>query len=120
MTKTPFDPLANTARLNPIAYKCGLAIEEWVYACGGEPAKLIEATEAGIHTRHHEAIIEHESHRARGPQPDIFTLELGSVWVHYTLEPHPVVRGYGWDPVDEHDSGGFLSWEFSWTKQPSA
>ena len=84
---------------------------DWAAACNWHPRLLRKATEKAIRTRHQEATIKHESHRAKGRQPDIWTLSLGSVEVIYTVQPHAVViRGYGWDlhrePLDDFDGGG--------------
>ena len=83
-------------------------------ACGWDPQSLRRASEQAIRNRHHEAIIEHESHKARGIQPDIFSLSFGSVNVYYTVEPlEIVIRGYGYEidhePLDDFDGGGFYA-----------
>ena len=107
----------------PITYHPALdeAFDGWASDCGWEPQSLRRASEQAIRSRHHDAIIAHESDKARGNQPDIFTLSLGSVDVIYTLEPREVViRGYGWEmdhePLDDYDGGGFYA-EASWRGQ---
>jgi len=100
------------------------AVEEeydnWAVACGCDPEYLRQASEEAIRTRHHEAIIVYETHRAHGNQPDIFTLSLGSVDVIYTVEPSEVmIRGYGGDvegePLDDVSGGGFYV-DASWSR----
>ena len=86
--------------------------DNWAEACGRDPEYLRQATEKAIRTRHHEAIIMFESHKAHGNQPDIFTLSLGSVDVIYTVEPSEVmIRGYCGDvegePLDDVSGGAF-------------
>ncbi len=92
--------------------------DDWASVCGQHAQSLQCASEHAIRTRHHEATIDHEAHRARGNQPDILTLSLGSVCVFYTIEPNQVmIRGYGWElnhtPADDFDGGGFYA-EASW------
>lgn len=87
---------------------------------GWEPSELRKASEMAVRTRHHEAEITHESHKACGRQPDIWELSLGNISVAYTIEPHAVViRGYVWefDPesLDEHEEAGRIYWEYEWT-----
>ena len=103
-------------RGKPISYHPALleAFVDWASGCGWQPQSLKRESERAIRRRHHEANIEHESHKARGNQPDIFTLSLGSVDVIYTVEPREVmIRGYGWEinrkPLDDFDGGGFYS-----------
>lgn len=98
----------------PITYYPSLeeCFDDWAAACGFDPQSLRQASEQAIHIRHHEAIIEHESHKARGIRPDVFSLSLGSVNVYYTVEPRDIViRGYsyelGHEPLDDFDGGGF-------------
>ena len=79
---------------------------------GWSPQRLREATEEAITTRHHEAFFEHESDKARGNRPDVFSLRIDSVQVFYTVQQDIVmVRGYGWklnrEPLDDMDGGGF-------------
>ena len=107
----------------PISYYLALdaAFDGWASDCGWEPQSLRRASEQAIRSRHHDAVIAHESDKARGNQPDIFTLSLGSVDVIYTVEPREVViRGYGWEidhePLDDYDGGGFYA-EASWRDQ---
>jgi hypothetical protein len=105
----------------PITYYSALerCFDDWAKECGFEPQSLRQASEQAIRTRHHEATIEHESHKARGIQPDIFSLPLGSANVYYTVEPQAIViRGYGYEidrePLDDFDGGGFYldnAWE---------
>lgn len=94
------------------------AFDGWAADCGWDSQSLRNASERAICFRHHEAIIAHEFHKARGNQPDICTLSLGSVDVIYTVEPlEVVIRGYGWEidrePLDHGDGGGFYA-EVSW------
>ena len=98
----------------PITYYSALeeSFDDWAAECGFEPQSLREASEHAIRTRHHHAIIEHESHKARGIQPDIFSLSLVSANVYYTVEEQAIViRGYGYEidhePLDDFDGGGF-------------
>ena len=104
----------------PVSYHRALdqTYDAWASECGRDPKSLRDATEQAICTRHHEAIIDDECHKARRNQPDIFTLSLGSLQVFYTVEPCEIlVRGYGWDidrePLDDFDGGGFYA-EASW------
>ena len=104
----------------PISYHPILHREfgDWASECGWDPQSLRLASEQAIRSRHHEAIIEHEANKARGNQPDIFTLSLASVDVYYTMEPVEVmIRGYGWEidhePLGNLDGGGFYA-EASW------
>ena len=73
----------------PINYHPALdgEFDAWASDCGWDPESLRRASETAIRSRHHEAIIEHESHKACGNQPNIFTLFLGSLGVVYTVEP---------------------------------
>ena len=94
------------------------SFDAWASACGRTSRFLRQATEHVIRSRHQEAIVEHESHKARGNQPDVFTLPLGPVVVFYSVESSAVlIRGYGWkpeeEPVDDFDGGGFYA-EASW------
>ena len=98
----------------PISYYPALneSFEDWASACGWKPQALRQATEQAVRTRHAEARIDHESHKAGDGQPDIVTLSLGSVDVFYTVEHvEIVIRGYGWEidrePLDDFDGGGF-------------
>jgi hypothetical protein len=107
----------------PITYHPGVddSFDCWASECGWSPQSLRQASEQAIRTRHEEAVIQHEWHRANGNQPDIFTLSLGSVDVIYTVETHKVViRGYGWEidhpPLDDFDGGGFYA-DFSWSRE---
>lgn len=100
----------------PMTYYPALdqAFDDWAAACGWDPQSLRQASEQAIRGRHHEATIEHEAHKARGIQPDIFSLSLGSVNVYYTVEPTEIViRGYGYEidhePLDYRDGGGFYA-----------
>ena len=104
----------------PISYYPRLndAFDGWAADCGWDVLSLRRASEHAIRSRHHDALIERKSHRARGNQPDIFTLSLGSVDVIYTVELLEVmIRGYGWEidgePLDDYDGGGFYA-EVSW------
>ena len=104
----------------PITYHWILAdsFDAWAAECGWESNRLRRASEKAIRSRHHEARIEHEAHRARGRQPDIWTLSLGLVNVIYTIEPEAtVIRGYKWEldrePLDDFDGGGCYT-EFTW------
>ena len=104
----------------PISYHPTLdrAFDGWASECGWDSQSLRLASEQAIRSRHHEAIIEHETNKARGNQPDIFTLSLASVDVYYTMEPVEVmIRGYGWEidhePLGDLDGGGFYA-EASW------
>ena len=106
----------------PITYHPALdeAFDGWAKACGWDPLSLRQASEQPIRSRHHEAFIEHESHRASGSQPNVYTLSLGSVEVVYTIESLEVmIRGYGWEidhePFDDYDGGGFYT-ENSWSR----
>lgn len=90
----------------------------WTSDCGWDPHSLRRPSESTIRSRDHEAIIEHEFHKACGNQPNIFTLYLGSLGVVYTEEPAGVmIRGYGRDidrePLDDYDGGGVYA-EASW------
>ena len=111
MTNIPTD--------KPIRYHLAIdeSIDYWAFECGCDSRALKRATETAIQNRHDQATIKDESHRARGNQPDIFTLSLGSACVFYTVEPKQVlVRGYGWEvdhPLDDFDGGGFYC-EPSW------
>jgi hypothetical protein len=94
--------------------------DNWASQCGWNPKGLRDATQQAILSRHHEAVIEHESRKARGTQPDIFTLSLGLVDVYYTVEAQTVVvRGYGWEisgePANDWDGGG-LYCEAAWSR----
>ena len=116
MSKKPRIPRIS----KPITYHEVLdeTFDGWATECGWEPHRLRQASEKAIRTRHHEARIDHDAHRARGWQPDIWTLSLGSVDVIYTVEPEAVViRGYIWDldrePLDDFDGGGCYT-EFAW------
>lgn len=99
------------------------AFEGWAEECRWNPTELRRASETAIRERHSQAVIEHETHRAHGRQPDIFQLDLGSsVQVIYTVEPHGVViRGYcheiQGEPRDDFDGGGFYS-EYEWSLPP--
>ncbi len=114
--KTP-NPIAHL----PIEYH--LAVKECFWELAADlalpPHLFWKHTEEVIRTRHAEAFIEHESHRARGQQPDIFTLKLSErIWVVYTVEAgRVVVRGYGQqldhEPLDDFD-GGFFFWDAAW------
>jgi hypothetical protein len=89
----------------------------WASACGWEPDALRLATTSAIRRRHRDAIIEHEANRARGRQPDVWTLDLGGVRVIYTVEPKAVmVRGYTWDVTETSapDDGGGHYTECDW------
>ncbi len=104
----------------PIRYHPAISesFDDWASACGWQTQALKRASEFAIRNRHHEAKIEHESHRARDTRPDIFTLSLDSVCVYYTVESdHVMIRGYGWEidhePFDDYDGGGFYA-ETSW------
>jgi len=104
----------------PVTYHKALerAFDGWAAACGWDAQSLRQATEQAIRTRHHEALIDQESHKARGKQPDIFTLWLDSVRVYFTVEPDEIViRGYAYEidgePLDDWDGGGFYA-EASW------
>lgn len=106
----------------PISYHPALtdAFDEWLSDCGWKPQSLRRASERAIRNRHHEATIKHEANKARGNQPDIFTLSLGSVDVYYTVHPAEVViRGYGWkidyEPLGDFDGGGFYA-DASWSR----
>ena len=106
----------------PINYHPALidAFDGWLSGSGWEPHSLGFAGEQAIRNRHHEATIEHEANKARGNQPDIFTLSLGSVDVYYTVHPAEVViRGYGWkidyEPLGDFDGGGFYA-DASWSR----
>ena len=88
--------------------------EGWAAACRWDPQSLRQASQQAIRGRHHEATIEQESHKARGIQPDVFSLSLGSVNVYYTVEAiEIVIRGYGYEidhePLDYGDGGGFYA-----------
>lgn len=105
-----------------VTYHSQLAdiFQDWAAAAGYNSIQLRINTEQAIRTRHHEAFIEHESHKASGTQPDVFTLSLGSIDVYYTIEPPGVVvRGYAWEiqgePLDDYDGGGFYP-EASWVR----
>ena len=103
----------------PITYDITVngEFDGWATWCGTTPSRLRKATEQSLRTRQHEAFIEHESHKARGRQPNIYTLDLGlTPWVEvfYTIEPHAiVVRGYAWEisgePLDDRGCGYFYS-----------
>jgi hypothetical protein len=104
----------------PISYHRCLdkSLDAWASECDWDPESLRQTSELAIRTRHHEAIIERESPKARGNRPDVFSLSLGSVQVFYTVECTEVmIRGYGWEidrePLDDFDGGGFYS-ETSW------
>lgn len=89
---------------------------------GWRTERLREATKTAIRSRHHEAILARESHRANGRQPDIYQLSIGTGYVYYTVEPQMVVVcGYGWDipgePLDDLDGGGFVT-EYAWSLPP--
>lgn len=106
----------------PISYHPALtdALDDWLSDCGWKPHSLRRASEQAIRSRHHEAIIEHEANRARGNQPDIFSLSLGSANVYYTVESvELVIRGYGWEidhePLGDLDGGGFYA-DASWSR----
>lgn len=92
---------------------------EFAYQMHVTPRRFWELTELAIRTRPSEAYIAHESDRARGSQPDIFTLGLSEkVSVMYTIEEDGVVVwGYGLEldrePLDDAD-GGFCFHEASW------
>src|SRR5690349_12475827 len=60
----------------------------WAASCSWDAKKLRQASEHAIRHSHHQAVIAHEAHRARGRQPDIWTLDIGSVQVIYTVESH--------------------------------
>jgi len=63
--------------------------------------------QAAIRARSHQAVIEHESDRACGLQPDIFTLRTLRFAIHYTIETAAiVVRGYSYRTADSGDGGG--------------
>lgn len=84
----------------------------WAKDCKQSPQQLRQMSEEAIRTRHHEAKIE-DGHEADGRQPDILTLQLGTIEMFYTIETHAVViRGYGWEldrePLDDFDGGGFF------------
>lgn len=106
----------------PITYHPSLddSFDAWASACGWDPQSLRQSSQQAIRTRHHEAIVQHESHRRRGNQPDILTLSLGSLHVTYTVEPTQVmIRGYAWEidgePLDDFDGGGFYA-DPSWSR----
>jgi hypothetical protein len=111
----------HTRTLKTITYDKGFddTFDGWAAECGWEPKSLRRASEKAIRTRHHEATHRHEANKARGRQPDIWHLSLGTVWVIYTVEPHAVVvRGYAWDldrkPLDAFDGGGHYC-DFEWS-----
>ncbi len=105
----------------PIEYH--IAVKEWFGELAADlalpPHLFWRQTEEEIRTRHAEAFIEHESHRACGKQPDIFTFKLSDrICVVYTVETdRVVVRGYGHQldhaPLDDFD-GGFFFWDAAW------
>jgi hypothetical protein len=107
----------------PISYYPALdeTFDGWAEGCSWEPEALRQASEHAIRTRHHEATIKHEAHKARGNQPDVFALSLGSTDVFYTVEPaHVMIRGYHWEidgePLDDRDGGGFYE-DPSWMSE---
>lgn len=105
----------------PIVYHIALgrSFDGWAEGCGMQADELRTASEQAILTRHHEAEITHESHRARGKQPDIWELSLGNVNVVYSIEPHAVViRGYCWEPDPATDDGGGFYHDLDWHPLP--
>lgn len=97
-----------------IAYFFGLEEELPALAAeiGISPERLRALTETAVRTRRDAAYFSHESHRATGRQPDIFTLDLGPAVMFFTVESHAVViRGYGYEidrePLDDRDGGYF-------------
>ncbi|MCC6970557.1 MAG: hypothetical protein IT434_10080 [Phycisphaerales bacterium] len=93
----------------PIIYHTGLedSFDQWALAMKLAPNFLRQATEAAIRARSHQAVIEHESDRACGLQPDILTLRTLRFVIHYTIETAAiVVRGYSYRTADSGDGGG--------------
>ena len=119
MTKKDQSPTPNSRYQvsgKPITYHPTLdrEFDDWALDCGLDAQSLRLASERAIRNRHHEAIIEHESHKARGKQPDVFSLSLGPANVYYTVEPLEImIRGYGYEidhePLDYRDGGGFYA-----------
>lgn len=112
----PIHTLARPCVSLPIIYHDGLGDLHWESkSVGWSVGRLRKAGEKAIRTRHREAFIEHESHKAH-PSP-FYCLTLSrtrSVRTYFTVEQHSIViRGYAWDvtgePKDEYD-GGVVCW----------
>jgi hypothetical protein len=94
------------------------AFDDATFACfavnaGEDPSRLRAAIRMALHTRLNQARIKHPSHTAGEDRPNVYSLPVNSVTVHFSYEPALVVRGFSWEPkrepFDDWEGGGFFN-----------